>query len=226
MFASQVVSQPVTMMAAQPITTTVQGVSGIYGGPSIVSGGIVQPRSMVAAQPVTVLGGAATMATRVGAVTEVDQVNAFGQVVERDLVQNLGGGVTEIDRVNAFGQVFERDLVVGGAARQLGAPVQTGLNGVARVLGTSMGVTEIDRVNQFGQVVERDFVVGGGVTQAVGGGAARIIGSRGVTEIDRVNQFGQVVERDFIGSGGVTQMVGAGVTYGTAPIVTYAAAPM
>merc|ERR1719272_351442 len=72
-------------------------------------------------------------------VTEIDQVNAFGQVVERDfVVRGAGGAVTEIDKCNAFGQVVERDFVVGGAravSGGIGAPVTTCLNGVARVLG-------------------------------------------------------------------------------------------
>jgi hypothetical protein len=53
---------------------------------------------------------------------EIDQVNEYGQVVERDFV---GGGeqivetlvqqpMVEIDQVNAYGQVVERDFV-GGA---------------------------------------------------------------------------------------------------------------
>merc|ERR1712070_1279684 len=93
------------------------------------------------------------------------------------------GGVGEIDRVNAFGQVVERDFVGGLGTRVLGAPAvpQVYAAPAARPATTVMspygaqvvgapavygGVGEIDRVNAFGQVVERDFV--GGVPGVVG----------------------------------------------------------
>merc|ERR1719272_1519454 len=140
-------------------------VSGGFAQPTMVSGGFAQPRTVIAQAPTIVAG----------AVGEIDRVNAFGQVVERDFVAQapmiVGGAVAEIDGVNAFGQVVERDFVVGGATRGLGVPVSTGLNGVARVIGQSRGVAEIDRVNAFGQVVERDFIGAGGVARVVGGGA-------------------------------------------------------
>jgi len=225
MFASQVYSQPMTTMV----------------GGSRVVGGFAQPTTMMAtAAPTIVTGG----------VTEIDQVNAFGQVVERDLVVGgagmtriaqptyvsggftqpqptyVSGGftqptlmmaapaVTEIDQVNAYGQVVERDFVVGGGAalgRGIGVPVQSGLNGVARVIGmgATQMVTEIDRVNAYGQVVERDFIGAGGVTQVIGGGvtygAAPMVtyGAPMMTEVDRVNAYGQVVERDFVSTGAV-----------------------
>lgn len=53
-------------------------------------------------------------------ITEIDQVNAKGQVVERDFVAR-SGAVTEIDRVNAAGQLFERDFIVGGSSPQVPA---------------------------------------------------------------------------------------------------------
>jgi len=58
-------------------------------------------------------GGYVVRPMQPASVTEVDKVNAFGQVVERDFVSR-SGGVTEIDRANASGQVFERDFIVGG----------------------------------------------------------------------------------------------------------------
>lgn len=233
----------------------------------------------------------------VAPVGEVDKVNAFGQVVERDFyggvpqfaapapqfaapavypattfaqpaynpyAQTVVGGVAEIDRVNAFGQVVERDFV--GAAPRFAAP--TVLPTTAAPMApysyapTAMvgGFGEIDKVNAFGQVVERDFI--GGVPRAMpafpattayaapattayaapattvmsgsyappvapfvsssyappvaapvfsgsyaspvayppvfsGSYAPPVVG--GVAEIDRVNAFGQVVERDFVG---------------------------
>merc|ERR1719174_2088372 len=71
-----------------------------------------------------------------GGVQEIDRVNAFGQVVERDFIggaprvvggfpsyapATVVGGVQEIDRVNAFGQVVERDFV-GGRMVSTGVP--------------------------------------------------------------------------------------------------------
>jgi len=122
--------------------------------------------------------------------------------------------VLEIDRVNAFGQVVERDFV-GGVPRMVsGFPGTTVMGGIPTVAAPTVlggipastvvgGVGEIDRVNAFGQVVERDFV--GGVPRVVGGfPASTVVG--GVGEIDRVNAFGQVVERDFVG--GVPRVIG------------------
>merc|ERR1711990_873804 len=100
------------------------------------------------------------------------------------------GGVGEIDRVNAFGQVVERDFVGGMGTRVLGAPAAPqvvaapavqpattvmGPYGPQMVSGSYAppyasamlgGVGEVDRVNAFGQVVERDFY--GGVPGVVG----------------------------------------------------------
>merc|ERR1719504_422847 len=110
--------------------------------------------------------------------------------------------MTEVDKVNAFGQVVERDFI-GSAPRVLSSYPSSTVVAGARTLPTTVlgasGVTEVDRVNAFGQVVERDFI--GGAPRVVGGfpsySPATVIG--GVQEIDRVNAFGQVVERDFVG---------------------------
>lgn len=82
------------------------------------------------------------------------------------------GGVGEIDKVNAFGQVVERDFVGGVPTYAAPGVVPSVYNPVAAttvapsvinplapaaVVG---GVGEIDKVNAFGQVVERDFVGG------------------------------------------------------------------
>jgi hypothetical protein len=123
--------------------------------------------------------------------------------------------MTEVDKVNAFGQVVERDFI-GRAPRVLSSYPSSTVVAGARTLPTTVlgasGVAEVDRVNAFGQVVERDFI--GGAPRVVGGfpsttvlGASTIsrlpsttvLGSRGLTEIDKVNAFGQVVERDFVG---------------------------
>lgn len=151
MFTSQVVSQPITTMV----------------------GGFTQPATMMAA-PVTMMAAPVTVAAP--AVTEVDQVNAFGQVVERDFVVNQ--------------------------QRELGTPVRTGLNGVARVLGVQQAVVEVDRVNAFGQVVERDLIGGSGVTQVIGGGAVPTIRSAAVV-------------------GGGARIVSGGIA--AAPMVSYGA---
>merc|ERR1719454_2754196 len=105
------------------------------------------------------------------------------------------GGVGEIDKVNAFGQVVERDFVGGvptyAAPGVIGAPATTAIGpyGAAMIppttavapsvynpyasVGVVGGVGEIDKVNAFGQVVERDFVGGvptyGAPTTVVGG---------------------------------------------------------
>jgi len=118
-----------------------------------------------------------TYAAPVAAV-EIDKVNAFGQVVERDFVgaapqmymapqqmsyipqpqmqmQTIAAPAVEIDRVNAFGQVVERDFV-GGAV--MAAPQVTYGAPMMQTYAAPVAAVEIDKVNAFGQVVERDFV--------------------------------------------------------------------
>merc|ERR1719247_176277 len=77
------------------------------------------------------------------------------------------GGFGEIDRVNAFGQVVERDFV--GGVPTIAAPAVMPTYGAPTMVapGVVGGFGEIDRVNAFGQVVERDFV--GGVPRMVSG---------------------------------------------------------
>jgi len=73
---------------------------------------------------------------------EVDKVNAFGQVIERDfigggtMVAPRIGGMTEIDKVNAFGQVVERDFISNAPVMNTIAPPQvvTGLQSPAHPL--------------------------------------------------------------------------------------------
>lgn len=132
-------------------------------------------------------GGYVVQPMQPASVTEVDKVNAFGQVVERDFVSR-SGGVTEIDRANASGQVFERDFILGGNMPLATIAPQVPMRTISPQVTQSfrpVGVTEVDKVNAFGQVVERDFVSRSGA----------------VTEIDRANAFGQVFERDFIVGG-------------------------
>merc|ERR1711934_1251717 len=94
---------------------------------------------------------------------EIDRVNAFGQVVERDFVGgSIGAPIT-----------YAAPQVIGGS---IGAPITYAAPQTTTVVGAPAysapttvygGVQEIDRVNAFGQVVERDFV--GGVPQVIGG---------------------------------------------------------
>merc|ERR1719506_1379121 len=126
--------------------------------------------------------------------------------------------MTEVDKVNAFGQVVERDFI-GSAPRVLSSYPSSTVVAGARTLPTTVlgasGVTEVDRANAFGQVVERDFVGGASrvysspttvlpPTTVYGGyggfPSSTIVGAPGVTEVDKVNAFGQVVERDFVGA--------------------------
>jgi len=93
----------------------------------------MQPTVVERTNPMTITqvmmaGQGGVVASQIGVVGEIDQVNAYGQVVERDFVAQ---SVLEVDRVNAFGQVVEVDLVAQ---------------------------TEIVEVNAFGQVVEQEFV--------------------------------------------------------------------
>merc|ERR1712224_174706 len=88
-------------------------------------------------------------------VGEIDKVNAFGQVVERDFV---GGVPTVVPQVYGGLPTVAPTVV----APTVAAPAVYG--GLPTVVG---GVGEIDKVNAFGQVVERDFV--GGVPRVVGG---------------------------------------------------------
>merc|ERR1712118_409619 len=101
--------------------------------------------------------GASTTAlprtTVVGGVGEIDKVNAFGQMVERDFV----GGVPRV--VGGIPSVYPTTSLAPTTV--VGAPTYAT---PTTVLG---GVGEIDRVNAFGQVVERDFV--GGVPRVIGG---------------------------------------------------------
>merc|ERR1719191_1346172 len=112
------------------------------------------------------------------------------------------GGIGEIDKVNAFGQVVERDFV-GGIPRVLGgatyappatlaAPATTVYGGPSYAAPMYGGIGEIDKVNAFGQVVERDFI--GGVPRVVAPTVVSGSYAPPVTEIDKVNAFGQVVE--------------------------------
>jgi hypothetical protein len=126
--------------------------------------------------------------------------------------------VTEIDKVNAFGQVYERDFV-GMASTVLPSYTPTYPMALPTYSApiVSPAVTEIDKVNAFGQVYERDFVgrapAFGSFTAPVAVAAPTMLPSYSptypttlptyvspaVTEIDKVNVFGQVYERDFVG---------------------------
>lgn len=132
--------------------------------------------------------------------------------------------MTEIDKVNAFGQVVERDLV--GTTRLAAPSPKVMQGGWAPVVSTTgVGVSEVDRVNAFGQVVERDLVVNesiipkNGRAKIVSGGIAEIERLNPVMEVDKVNAFGQVVERDLYAGGGVNRMISAPASVITSPRV-------
>merc|ERR1711907_654996 len=94
----------------------------------------------------------------------------YGEPIARPATTVVGApAVTEVDKVNAFGQVVERDFAVGGFGSRVVAPTYAApatyaapvsYGSIGRVVGAP-GVTEVDKVNAFGQVVERDFAVGG-----------------------------------------------------------------
>jgi hypothetical protein len=104
-------------------------------------------------------------------VNEIDRVNMYGQVVERDFVSaptvvapqiipspmTVVGGVSEVDRVNAFGQVVERDFV------SVPTVVAPQVVPSAAMVG---GVAEVDTLNAYGQVIEHDFI---GVPSVIAG---------------------------------------------------------
>merc|ERR1712232_536390 len=75
----------------------------------------------------------------------------------------MGGyGMTEIDKVNAFGQVVERDFVgaaptYAAAPTVMAAPTYTTAPAMT-TMAAAPRVTEVDIVNACGQVVERDFI--------------------------------------------------------------------
>jgi hypothetical protein len=96
-------------------------IGGVYeaGVVGIRENVLVQPTVVERVSPImtqSIVGGtqmveyAAPTTYVTGGMVEVDQVDQYGQVVERDLIV---GGVTEIDQVNQYGQVVERDFVVG-----------------------------------------------------------------------------------------------------------------
>jgi len=173
------------------------------------------------------------------------------------------GGVGEIDKVNAFGQVVERDFVGGVPTYAAPGVVPSVYNPVAATtVAPSVinplapaavygGVGEIDRVNAFGQVVERDFV--GGVptyaapgvipgTTALGGVptyAAPVASALPATTA--MTPYGPTMVPPMTYGGGfpavaptyattampATTAVAAApyATYGAAPVTTVAAAP-
>merc|ERR1719460_2980978 len=101
------------------------------------------------------------MPTVVGGIGEIDRVNAFGQVVERDFV----GGVPQvIGGFPSYAPTYAAPTTVVGAPAY-SAPATTVVEGPTyasptTVFGSYGGFGEIDKVNAFGQVVERDFVGG------------------------------------------------------------------
>jgi len=120
---------PATVPTAfAPYGTTAAVAPSVYAAP-----GVVAP---------SVYGGAV-----VGGVGEIDKVNAFGQVVERDFV----GGVPTYAAPGVVPSVYN-PLAATTVAPSVLNPLAP-----AAVVG---GVGEIDKVNAFGQVVERDFVGG------------------------------------------------------------------
>jgi len=173
------VSQPTVVAAPKPVVAApppppVVAATVLSAPPSPV---VAAPAPVMIQTPAPAPAPITIQARPVQAVTEIDKVNARGQVVERDFFIGATAPapvqtVTEIDKVNARGQVVERDFFIGATAP---APVQT--------------VTEIDKVNARGQVVERDFIIGD---------ATQVATPPAVLEVDRVNASGQVVERDII----------------------------
>merc|ERR1711865_481000 len=71
------------------------------------------------------------------------------------ITQTYAAPAVEVDQVNAFGQVVERDFV-GGAV--MAAPQVTYGAPMMQTYAAPVAAVEIDKVNAFGQVVERDFV--------------------------------------------------------------------
>lgn len=124
---------------------------------------------------------------------EVDKVDAFGRVVERDLIMQRGG-VTEIDKYDAAGNIIERDFVV---AQPPPPPRQT--------------LTEIDKIDASGRIVERDFVVTGSPAPVV----SPVARTSNVIEVDKVDASGHIVERDFIVTGAPTTVAHAPAVYNT-----------
>merc|ERR1719157_237575 len=93
---------------------------------------------------------AAPQVTYAAPAIEIDQVNAFGQVVERDFVVQAGPR-----NLLAMGNVISERVIT---IEELEANDRYG---VAEAVMVAPQILEIDRVNAYGQVVERDFVGGG-----------------------------------------------------------------
>jgi hypothetical protein len=188
---------------------------GSIGAPITYAGGSIgAPISYAAPQTTTVVGSPAYSAptTVYGGVQEIDRVNAFGQVVERDFVggaprvvggfpsyapATVVGGVQEIDRVNAFGQVVERDFV-GGRMVSTGVPTYAPT--------TIAAPTTVAYSTPSYAPYAAPTVVSGSYLPPYA--PATVIGG-GVAEVDRVNAFGQVVERDFYGGAPFATATGA-----------------
>merc|ERR1719253_1981500 len=210
---------------------------------------------------------------------EVDRVDAFGRVVERDFI---GGGVTyaapavsngapavtyaapptyaapvtygapvaEVDRVDAFGRVVERDFIGGGMTYAAPAvPYNPGVSfaqvNAAPRLGCELppiaiqeerssmsggGPVSREAMARSGRLSSQEVVVQQPVTYAAPGFAtpmtyaapgfaAPMTYGAPMAEVDRVDAFGRVVERDFIGS--PVTYAAPTVPYGV-PAMTYA----
>jgi len=201
-----------TTMAAPQMTygaTTMAAPQMTYGAttmaaPMIQSFAAPAVEYIQAAPQVTY--AAAPQVTYAAPAIEIDQVNAFGQVVERDFVVQAGPR-----NLLAMGNVISERVIT---IEELEANDRYG---VAEAVMVAPAVLEIDRVNAFGQVVERDFVGAAPMIQSIAAPAQYVTAAPQMmtyaapaVEIDQVNAFGQVVERDFVGA---------------APQVTYAAAP-
>jgi len=167
----------------------VGGVPPVYGGlpASTVVGGTYPPTivgglptsTVVGGVPPTVYGGVPAYpgtTSVVGGFGEIDKVNAFGQVVERDFIggSRVLGGFPTVAGLPATTAVPTTAAYAGLPGTTVMAPPMTTptVNAFGQVVG---GVGEIDKVNAFGQVVERDFI-GGSRVLAPGFPATSVVG--------------------------------------------------
>jgi len=152
---------PMIQSIAAPAVEYIQAapaVEYIQAAPQVVQAG---PRNLLAMGNV--------ISERVITIEELEANDRYG-AAEAVMV---AAPVLEVDRVNAFGQVVERDFV--GAAPMtttIAAPAQYVTAAPQMTYGAPIMSTmaapavEIDTVNAFGQVVERDLVGAAPVTYA------------------------------------------------------------
>jgi len=163
-----------------------------YGGQAAYGGQVIE----------TFAQAAPMMQTYAAPAFEIDQFNAFGQVVERDFVQQ----VAPRDLLAMGNVISERVITI----EELAASDRYG---EAEAVMVAPQILEVDTFNAYGQVVERDFV-GGGFVETMG---APVYASTLVAPTI-VEQFGQ---------GGFVETVGAPVfeSYGAGGFVESFAAP-